>query len=249
MKVYFIGAGPGDHKLITLKAVEIMKKCSICLYAGSLVNKRVLDYMPPESEIYDSSGLTLEDMKGIYIKAKNSNKNVARLHTGDPSLYGAIGEQMELLMDLGIDYEIIPGVSSFQAAAAVLKKELTIPEISQSVILTRLGGRTPVPERESISLLSKHSATMCIFLSVHMIEKLVEELIKGYSVKTPVVVLYRVTWSDQIIIRGTLENIANKVKKANIKKTGLVIVGEVLEEITGKRSKLYDGNFNHGYRK
>lgn len=248
MKVYFIGAGPGDPELITVKAVNTMKMCSICIYTGSLINKKILDYMPHGSEAYDSSSLTLEDMKEIYIKARDRNKNVARLHTGDPSIYGAIKEQMELLTSEGIEYEVIPGISSFQAAAAVLKKELTVPDISQSVILTRVSGRTPVPEKESLASLSRHSATMCIFLSVHMIEKLVNELIMGYSVKTPAAVLYRITWDDQVIIKGTLENIVDKVKRSGITKTGLVIVGDILMEKTGKRSMLYSGNFNHGYR-
>ena len=249
MKIYFIGAGPGDPELLTLKAVNAMKKADICIYAGSLVDRKVLKYLSKNAKVYDSSGMTLEDMQEIFNKAKKQNLDVVRLHTGDPSLYSAINEQIKMLNEMNIDYEVIPGISSFQATAAILKKELTVPGVSQTVILTRMSGRTPVPKRESMKELAKVTATMCIFLSTHMIEKLVEDLSNGYKKETPIAVVYRASRKDEIVILGTIKDIVEKVKKSGIRKTAMIIVGDVLSNELGDRSKLYDKNFTHEYRK
>jgi precorrin-4/cobalt-precorrin-4 C11-methyltransferase len=249
-KVCFIGAGPGDPDLITVKGKRVLQDSEVVIYAGSLVNRALLYSL--KAEIFDSSAMTLDETIAVMVKAIGEGKDVARLHTGDPALYGAISEQIERLSKLGIRYEVIPGVSSALAGAAVLGQELTIPEISQTVILTRMGGKTPVPERECISGLAKHQATMVIFLSVGMIETLRDELLKGYPENTPVVVVQKATWPDQNIVRGTLADIAAKVKEAGINKTALIYVGEALrasEEFLGRTSKLYDKDFSHEYRR
>ncbi|HTZ18480.1 MAG TPA: precorrin-4 C(11)-methyltransferase [Dissulfurispiraceae bacterium] len=249
-KVYFIGAGPGDPDLITIKGRRILESSRVVIYAGSLVNKALLEGL--DAEIFDSASMTLDDTVRTMEKAVAENKNVARLHTGDPALYGAISEQIERLVKLGICYEVIPGVSSALAGAAVLGQELTIPEISQTVIFTRMAGKTPVPDMERISELAKHRATMVIFLSVGMFEKLRDELLQGYPEDTPVVVIQKATWPDQNIVRGTLADIVAKVKAAGIKKTALIYIGEALrasEGSLGMTSKLYDKNFTHEYRR
>lgn len=249
-KVYFIGAGPGDPELITLKGRRLLESADVVIYAGSLVNKALLDGL--EAVTYDSASMTLDEIIRVIQTTIEEGKNIARLHTGDPSLYGAISEQIERLIALGIEYEVIPGVSSGLAGAAVLGQELTIPEISQTVIFTRMAGRTTVPETESLSKLAKCRATMVIFLSVSMIEILRDELLKGYPENTPVVVVQRATWPEQKIVRGSLYDIAEKVKEAGISKTALIYVGEALnasEKSLGKTSLLYDKSFTHEYRR
>jgi precorrin-4/cobalt-precorrin-4 C11-methyltransferase len=249
-KVYFIGAGPGDPDLITVKGKRVLENSDVVIYAGSLVNKALLNGL--DAEIFDSASMTLDDTIRIMEKAVTEKKTVARLHTGDPAIYGAISEQIERLTELGIGYEIVPGVSSALAGAAVLGQELTIPEISQTVILTRMAGKTPVPDMERISELAKHRATMVIFLSVAMIETLRDELLEGYPEDTPVVVIQRATWPEQKIVRGTLADIAGKVNEAGITKTALIYIGETLkasEESLGRTSKLYDKDFTHEYRR
>ena len=247
-KVIFIGAGPGDPDLITVKGRKVIEKADIIIYAGSLVNKEVLSPSKKECEIHNSAYLNLEETIDIMAKAINEDKLVARVHTGDPAIYGAIGEQIRELKKLNIEYEIIPGVSSLFGTASVLEAELTIPEVSQSVIITRPAGRTPKKELESIKSFSKHNATMCIFLGISMIDKVVDELLEGYSEDTPVAVVKKATWPDQEIIRGSLKDIASKVKKANITKTAMIVVGDVLEPGDFTPSKLYDANFKHEYR-
>ena len=247
-KVIFIGAGPGDPDLITVKGRKIIEKADVIIYAGSLVNKEVLSPSKKECEIHNSAYLNLEETIDIMAKAINEDKLVARVHTGDPAIYGAIGEQIRELKKLNIEYEIIPGVSSLFGTASVLEAELTIPEVSQSVIITRPAGRTPKKELESIKSFSKHKATMCIFLGISMIDKVVDELLEGYSEDTPVAVVKKATWPDQEIIRGSLKDIASKVKKANITKTAMIVVGDVLEPGDFTPSKLYDANFKHEYR-
>ncbi len=227
-KVIFIGAGPGDPDLITVKGRKVIEKADVIIYAGSLVNKEVLSPSKKECEIHNSAYLNLEETIDIMAKAINEDKLVARVHTGDPAIYGAIGEQIRELKKLNIEYEIIPGVSSLFGTASVLEAELTIPEVSQSVIITRPAGRTPKKELESIKSFSKHNATMCIFLGISMIDKVVDELIEGYSEDTPVAVVKKATWPDQEIIRGSLKDIASKVKEANITKTAMIVVGDVL---------------------
>lgn len=248
MKVYFIGAGPGDPELITVKGQRILSEADIIVYAGSLINPALLDVRKHGCEIFNSAHMSLDEVTAIYEKEKDSGKIIARLHSGDPSLYGAIKEQIDWLSKNGIDYEVVPGVSSFGASAAALSAELTLPGVSQTVVITRMAGRTPVPEGQEISTLAEHKPTMCVFLSVHMIDELVGELKKGYADDTPVAVVERASWPDERIIRGTINDIAEKVKAADIKKTAMIIIGNVLK---GKyeRSKLYDSGFSHGYRK
>ena len=249
-KVYFIGAGPGDPELITIRGRKLLDEADVVIYAGSLVNPSLLDGV--NAEMHDSSKLTLDEIIKTIKPSADKNKVVVRLHTGDTSFYSAISEQIEKLRALDIDYEVVPGVSSAMAGAAILGQELTIPEISQTVIFTRLEGRTPVPENEKLSKLAKHRATMVIFLSVGMIEKLKDELLQGYPEDTPVVVLEKATWPEQKIVKGNLKNIVEMVKNAGIKKTALIYVGEALrasEESLEKESKLYDKDFKHGYRK
>jgi len=246
--VYFIGAGPGDPELITLKGMKIIQACDVIIYAGSLVNKEILKYAKPEAEIYDSALMNLDEIIELIEKFYNEGKDVARIHTGDPAIYGAIHEQIRRLEEKNIDYEVIPGVSSFLAAAAVLKKELTIPEITQTVIITRIGGRTKVPPKEDLKDLSRHKATMAIFLSVQDIDKVVLELKEGYEETTPVAVVYKATWEDQVIVTGTLNDISQKVKSKGINKTAMILVGDFLKDVKSY-SKLYDREFSHSFRK
>lgn len=249
-KVYFIGAGPGDPELITIKGRKLLDTADVVIYAGSLVNPGLLKGL--KTEIHNSASMTLEETTRIIRKSVESGKKVARLHTGDTSFYSAISEQIERLRKLNIEYEIIPGVSSATAGAAILGQELTIPEISQTVIFTRLEGKTPVPESEKLSELAKHEATMVIFLSVGMIEKVKEELLRGYSEDIPVAIIEKASWPEQKIVRGKLKDIVALVKDSGIKKTALIYVGEALRassESLGKESKLYNRDFKHGYRK
>lgn len=247
-KVIFIGAGPGDPDLITVKGRKVIEKADVIIYAGSLVNKEVLNPKKEDCKVYNSAYLNLEETNDIITKAANEDKLVARVHTGDPAIYGAIGEQIRELKKNNIEYKIIPGVSSLFGTASVLEAELTLPEISQSVIITRPEGRTPKARSESIASFSKHHATMCIFLGIGMIEKVVEELLVGYKETTPVAVVKKATWEDQQIIRGALADIADKVKEANITKTAMIVVGDVLEPGDFNASKLYDKSFKHEYR-
>lgn len=250
-KVYFVGAGPGDPDLITLKGRRLLDEADVIIYAGSLVNPELLDGIG--AEVYNSASMTLEEIVDLMTRSIEDGKMVVRLHTGDTAFYSAISEQIERLREFGIEYEVVPGVSSAGGAASALRQEFTIPGISQSVIFTRMEGRTPVPEREKLSDLARHQTTMVIFLSVGMIERVVEELLKGgYPAVTPVAVVEKASWPDERIIRGTLKDIAEKVKAAGIKKTALILVGEALhasEGFTGKQSKLYSRSFSHEYRK
>jgi precorrin-4/cobalt-precorrin-4 C11-methyltransferase len=248
--IYFIGAGPGDPELITVKGRKMLDAADVVIYAGSLVNPALLSGI--KAEIFDSAKLDLVEIIAIMKKAAENNKTLVRLHTGDTSFYSAISEQIEKLRELGISYEVIPGVSSAMAGAAILGQELTIPEISQTVIFTRMEGRTPVPASERLGSLASHQATMAIFLSVGMIEKVRDELLQGYPEDTPVVIIEKATWPGQKVLRGTVKDIVSLVKDAGIKKTALIYVGESLrasEESLGKESKLYHKDFTHEYRK
>lgn len=245
--VFFIGAGPGDPELITIKGKNIIDNADVVIYAGSLVNKEILNSRKQDSQIYNSAKMNLEEIIAVIKKNALEGKVVARVHTGDPSIYGAIKEQMDLLDEEGIEYEVIPGVSSFVAAAAVLKKEFTLPNVSQTVICTRISGRTDVPNKEDLEKLSVHKASMAIFLSVSMIKELVKKLLKNYDSTTPVAVVYKATWKDQKILEGNLGNIVDIVKKSGIKKTAIILVGDFLSS-NYERSKLYDKNFSHEYR-
>lgn len=246
--IYFIGAGPGDPELLTIKGKKIIDSADVIIYAGSLVNDQILDSRKKDSVIYNSAYMTLEDVLKVMKDSVRSGLTVARVHTGDPSIFGAIREQMDALTKLGIDYEVVPGVSSFLAAAASLKAEYTLPGVSQTVILTRMEGKTPVPDRESIRELARHQATMIIFLSVGMIDKLCTMLLDSYSEDTPAAVVYKASWKEEKIVRGTLKDIADKVKAAGITKTALTIVGNFLGN-DYELSKLYDKTFTTEFRK
>lgn len=249
MTVYFIGAGPGDPELLTIKAKKTIQKADIIIYAGSLVNKGILKLARPSSLTYDSSKMTLEEVLEIMHKAQGAKKLIARIHSGDPSLYGAIQEQILWCEKEKIPYEVIPGVSSFCAGAAALKQELTLPAIAQTVIITRLSGNTEVPEKEDLRRLARIKATLVIFLSVQDIKMIVTQLLYGYAQDTPVAVVSKASWPDEKIIRGTLKDIANKVRQAQIKRQALIFVGDVLKREGFEKSKLYDKGFTHSYRK
>ncbi len=246
--VLIAGAGPGAVDLMTLRCREAIAEAEIIVYAGSLVNPEVLAFARAECVIHDSAGMTLEEMVEIMAAGVRAGRRVLRLHTGDPAMYGAISEQINALAERDIACEIIPGVSSVFAAAARVGAELTLPEVSQTVILTRRAGRTPVPERESISALARHQATMGIFLSVAAIGELVAELTAGgYAPETPVAVVYRATWPDEKVVTGTLENIAARIEAAAIGRQAMILVGRALNR-EGALSRLYAGGFAHGYR-
>lgn len=247
-KVYFVGAGPGDPELISIKGKRIIDSSDVIIYAGSLVNKEVLKDAKKDAKIYNSAVLNLDEVIELIKDAVLAGKLVARVHTGDPSIYGAIREQMDRLDAYGIEYEVIPGISSFLAAAATLKKEYTLPAVSQTLILTRMEGRTKVPEKEKIEELAKHRATMIIFLSVGAIEELVSRLMTSYEPSTQVAVVYKASWKEEKIVRAKLDNIAGLVKEAGITKTALVVVGDFLGD-EYELSKLYDKNFSHEFRK
>jgi precorrin-4/cobalt-precorrin-4 C11-methyltransferase len=245
--IMFIGAGPGDPELITLKGRRLLDTADVIVYAGSLVNPVLLDGV--KAEIHDSASMTLETVIEVLLAAWRAGKKAVRLHTGDPAIYGAIREQMRLLEQNNIPYEVVPGVSSALAAAAALKIELTVPEATQTVIFTRQAGRTPVPERESLRNLATIRASMCIFLSVSMMDKVVAELVEGgYSPNTSVAVVEKASWPDQQIVRGTLIDIAGKIKESAIRKTAMILVGRALSNDPAAASKLYDAGFSHGYR-
>ncbi|MDO5725084.1 MAG: precorrin-4 C(11)-methyltransferase [Tissierellia bacterium] len=244
--IYFVGAGPGDVDLITIKGRKLLEEADIIIYAGSLVSDEHLKFAKSDCKFYNSASMTLDEV--IEIMKENPDKKIVRLHTGDPSIYGAIREQMDELDKLNRPFEVVPGVSSFTAAAASIKKEFTLPNVSQTVILTRMAGRTPVPEGEDILSLAKHKASMAIFLSVKNIEKLTKELIEGYgSDEVPVAVVYKASWEDEDIIYGTLKDIAKKVKEKGIYKTAQILVGGFIEG-DYEKSKLYDPKFSHEYR-
>ncbi|MDP4209859.1 MAG: precorrin-4 C(11)-methyltransferase [Bacteroidota bacterium] len=245
--IHFIGAGPGDPELITVKGKRLVTEADIIIYAGSLVPAAVIAEHKPGCEVYNSASMDLPEIIKVMADGVMAGKAVARVHTGDPSIYGSIREQMEELDKLGITYEVIPGVSSFVAAAAAVKKEFTVPEISQTIILTRTEGRTPVPELEKLNLLASHRASMVIFLSVQLMDDVVRLLCEHYPAETPVAVVEKASWPEQRIVRGTLADIAAKVKEAKINKTAQILVGEFLGE-TYNNSLLYDPHFTHEYR-
>jgi len=247
-KVYFIGAGPGDPELITLKGSRIIGEADVVIYTGSLVNPAVVHGVKEGCAVYDSAGMTLEEITELIVDSASLGKVVARVHTGDPSLYGALYEQLALLRARGVPVEIVPGVSSFLAAAASLQREYTLPGISQTVILTRLKGRTSVPERERLKELAAHRASMVIFLSVQLVDTVVEELLCGYPQDTPAAVVQKASWPEEKILTGTLKDIASKVKEAGIERTALILVGDFLGD-QYIPSRLYDPLFSHGYRK
>lgn len=249
MKVFFVGAGPGDPELMTIKAKRLVESSKVCIYAGSLVSGEVIAMIPDNAQKHDSAKMSLDDTSRVIKDASAKGVDVIRLHSGDPSIYGAIGEQMRELDKLRIDYEVVPGVSSFQASAAAMKKELTAPEVSQTIILTRIAGRTPVPDEQDLALLGKSKATLCVFLSVSKIGDVADKLIESYGAACPVKVVYKASWPDQQIISGTLKDIHQQVKARGITKTAMIIIGWALDDGNEAVSRLYDKAFSHEYRK
>lgn len=253
-EVIFVGAGPGDPKLLTLAGREALEAADVVLYAGSLVNPALLAYAPKAGEIHDTAGMDLEETTAVCLRAALAGKTVVRLHTGDPSLYGAVPEQVEPLAAAGVPYRVIPGVSSAFASAAALGAALTLPGASQTVILTRLAGRTPVPEAESLDRLAATGGTLCVFLSVDRIEEVVAAcLAGGRSSKTPAAVVSRASWPDQAFVAGTLADIAQKAREAGFVKQSMILVGDSLGPAllglpVDEKSKLYDPGFTHGCR-
>ncbi len=251
--VHFIGAGPGDAELITVKGARLLREADVVVYAGSLVDRELVRTYAPNAEVYDSAAMNLEETTAVLAQAAADGKRAVRLHTGDPSIYGAIQEQMAELDALGVGYAVVPGVTSAFAAAATLKQELTLPEVSQTVVITRLAGRTPVPEREKLAGIAKLGATLVIYLSVSMIEQVVAELLEGaYTPATPVAVVARASWPDEQSVQGTLADIADKVRDACIGKQAIILVGDVLKarrEGLKSKSLLYDKGFSHEFRK
>ncbi len=247
--VVFVGAGPGAEDLITVRGQKLLRKADIIIYAGSLVNPELLEVKKEGCEVHNSAYMTLEEVLEVIRKGEKEGKQIVRLHTGDPCLYGAIREQMDALEAEGIQYEVCPGVSSFCGAAAALRAEYTLPDISQSVVITRMAGRTPVPERESIRSFASHQATMVIFLSTGMLEELRRELMAGgYSAKTPAAIVYKATWPEEKVLHCTVETLAQTAAKEEITKTALIIVGNILEG-EYQRSLLYHPEFTTEFRK
>jgi precorrin-4/cobalt-precorrin-4 C11-methyltransferase len=249
--VIFVGAGPGDPELITVKGQKALARADLVLYAGSLVSPAVLEWAKPATELVDTAKLNLAEICARLLAGHRAGRRVVRVHSGDPALYGAIQEQLEVLERENIPCLVIPGVSAAFAAAAALAQELTLPEVTQTVILTRAAGRTPVPDKEALHDLARHGATLVIYLSIKLIDSVVAELTPAYGPETPVVVAYRVSWPDQQLIRGTLATIAGLVQASGIERQALIMVGPVLSARDGDlqaRSKLYDQSFTHGFR-
>jgi precorrin-4/cobalt-precorrin-4 C11-methyltransferase len=249
--VIFLGAGPGDPELITVKGQRALAEADVVLYAGSLVSPAVMGWAKAGAELIDTAPLNLEQIVDGIIRAYRQGKRAVRVHSGDTALFSAIQEQLEILEKEQIPCRVIPGVTAAAAAAAALAQELTLPEVTQTVILTRAPGRTPVPEREALGELARHGATMVIYLSIKLIDQVVAELTGAYGPAAPAVVAYRVSWPDQQIIRGKLSDIADKVKQAGIERQALILVGPALAAREGRLqalSKLYDRTFAHGFR-
>lgn len=247
-KVWFVGAGPGAADLLTFRGAAAIGQADIVVWAASLVNPDVLRHAQPGAEIVDSARLALEDIHALYRRAQAQGLLVARVHSGDPSLYGAIQEQIELCERLGLDWEIIPGVSSLGAAAAALGRELTVPEVAQSVIVTRLAARTAMPPRERVRAFAAHGTTMALFLSAARPKRLQDELLAGgYPPETPCAIAYRVSWPDELLIRCRLDELAERLRTARIHKTALILVGQALAA-SATRSRLYHPSFPHAFR-
>jgi precorrin-4/cobalt-precorrin-4 C11-methyltransferase len=246
--IWFVGAGPGDPELITVRGRRLLEEAGVVVYAGSLVPKAVLTWTREGCELHDSASMTLGEQVEVMTEAHAAGKAVVRLHTGDPSLYGAIGEQMRALSERDVEFAVVPGVSSFVAAAAALPCELTAPGVSQTVIITRQPGRTPVPAGQEIAGLAAHGATMAIFLSASDLSGTVAELRRHYAADTAAAVVQRASWPEQLVLRGTLETIAAQAEAAGVDRTAMVLVGDALRG-EGAASLLYDPGFTHGYRR
>ena len=247
--VHFVGAGSGAPDLITIRGKKYLEEADVIIYAGSLVNPQLLSYAKETCEIYDSAKMTLEEVIAVMEQVEEEQKTTVRLHTGDPCIYGAIREQMDILDEKGIVYDSCPGVSAFCGAASALNLEYTLPDISQSVIITRMEGRTPVPSKESIQSFAAHRATMVVFLSTGMLEELSRRLIEGgYNYDTPAAIVYKATWEDEKKYICTVGTLAQTAKENNITKTALMIIGDVVNTSHYDRSKLYDPGFTTEFR-
>lgn len=249
MKVYIVGAGPGDPDLITVRGAALIAACPVVLYTGSLVPKAVIDRARPDARVIDSSRLTLDAIVDIMREAHAQGQDVARVHTGDPAIFGSTGEQMRRLDALGIPYEVVPGVSSFSAAAAALGKELTLPELSQTVILTRAEGRTPMPAGENLADLGRHGATLALFLSITLLDEVTAQLIPVCGTDCPVVIVHKASCPDQRIVTGTLGDIKAKAKAAGLRTQSMILVGRALAATDFAESRLYAADFSHRFRK
>jgi precorrin-4/cobalt-precorrin-4 C11-methyltransferase len=250
MKVYFIGAGPGSADLITLRGAKILGRVAVVLYAGSLVSREMLVHCRADAQIINTAKLSLNEQEVHYAHARDHGLDVARVHSGDPSIYGATAEQMRRLDRLGIEYEVVPGVSSFTAAAALLNTELTKPEIAQTIILTRTGGRaSPMPDSESLRALAAHAATMCVFLSGGQLSHVVGELLAHYRPDTPAALVHKATWPQEKVWFGSLGKIMDEIEPRDWELSTMLIVGEVLKREAGTESCLYAAGYSHLYRK
>lgn len=246
--IYFVGAGPGAVDLITVRGASLLNQADVIVYAGSLVNPDLLKNAKADCRIYDSAGMSLQEVLDVLKESAGDGKLTVRLHTGDPSLYGAIREQMDALDEMGLAYDVVPGVSAFSGAAAALQAEYTLPGISQSVIITRMEGRTPVPEAEKLAKLAAHGATMVLFLSTGLLEAAQKELLTGgYAPDTPAAIVYKATWPDEQVFRCTVGDLAHTAQAHNVSKTALITIGGFLGK-NYEKSKLYDAAFSHGYR-
>jgi len=249
MRVYIIGAGPGDPGLLTVRGAELIARCPVVLYTGSLVPREVLATARPDARVLDSSSMTLDEIVEVFVQARDADHDVARVHTGDPLIFGSTAEQMRRLQGLGIAYDIVPGVSSFTAAAAALGRELTLPELSQTVILTRAGGRTPVPAGEELAELARHRATLALFLSITLLDEVIAALTPAYGSDCPIAVVQKASCPDQVIVTGTLADIRERVRAARIRSQAMILVGRVLTSTDFADSRLYDPTFSHRHRK
>lgn len=248
-KVYFVGCGPGDPELLTVKAKKLIERADVVVYSGSLIPQKIIK-LCKKAELYDAAKLVREEIFKILRDNTLRGKLVIRLHDGDPTIYGAIREQTDNLKKGGIEFEIVPGITSFLASAAALGSELTLPGVTQTIIVTRAESRTKVPEREKISELAKHRATMIFYLSVHLISAIVREALKGgYPKSTPVAAIYRASWKDEKVIKGTLQDIVKKVRDQKITRTAIIIIGDIVNPQHYEYSRLYDKTFSHGFRK
>ncbi|ASC06820.1 precorrin-4 C(11)-methyltransferase [Acetobacter pasteurianus] len=249
MTVHFIGAGPGAADLLTIRGRDILASCPVCLYAGSIVPPEMLQFCPPDARKVDTAPMTLDEIEAEYVKAHRQEQDVARLHSGDLSVYSAVAEQIRRLEKHGIPWSMTPGVPAFAAAASILGQELTIPGVAQSVVLTRVNGRaSAMPEKETLAAFGATGATLAIHLAVHALDRIVQELTPFYGADCPVAIVARATWPDQLVLRGTLANIADKLKENPIERTALVIVGRVLGDKDFRESALYNPDYRRRFR-
>ncbi|MBE0428281.1 MAG: precorrin-4 C(11)-methyltransferase [Thermoleophilia bacterium] len=245
-RVHFVGAGPGDPDLLTIKGMRLLEQADVVIYAGSLISPEVLE-LCPKAERIDSAPLCLDYIVEIMVDRVKHGKRVVRLHSGDPAFFGAIKEQIAKLREASVDLEVVPGVSSLGAAAAAISSELTVPGVSQTVIVTRAAGRTPVPEREDIAMLAEHRATMAVFLSAGLISRLHERLAAHYPPETPVVIVQQASWPQEKVLRTNVQDMREAIREAKMDRTAIILIGAALAQ-QGEESKLYSKEFSHGYR-